>query len=491
MRVVVVGAGLGGLSAACHLAGRGHDVVVVERDTGPGGRAGQLARQGYLFDTGPTVLTMPSILEETFAAAGVDMADVVHISAMDPLYRASFADGSSLCLRPGRQAMVEEIRACCGPHDAEAFPRFAEWLTELYRLEMPAFIERNYDSALDLVRPLGPVLRLVRMGGLRRLASKVADFFEDGRLQRVFTFQAMYAGLSPFEALALYSIVTYMDSIGGVFRVDGGMHSIATGLAAAAEKAGATLRYESPADRILLSRITDGVARGVLLESGETIRADAVVCNPDLPAVYRLLLPGLSPPRRSRVGRYSPSAVVWHAGVRGGLPPDTAHHNIHFGRSWDRSFRALLDEGRRMPDPSFLVTVPTVDEPSLAPPGRHTLYVLEPVPNLDAPIDWTTERARAYEQLVGRVASMGYPVDVEVEAFVDPADWERAGMERGTPFALAHRFSQSGPFRPGNMDRRIPGVVFVGSGTVPGVGVPMVLISGRLAADRVESMATR
>jgi phytoene desaturase len=176
---------------------------------------------------------------------------------------------------------------------------------------------------------------------------------------------------------------------------------------------------------------------------------------------------------------------VWHAGVRGDLPPEAAHHNIHFGHEWAGSFRALLDDGTCMPDPSILVSVPTVSDPGAAPEGAHTLYVLEPVPNLDGQVDWRRERGRRRADLESRVAALGYPVDVETEALWDPTDWEREGMARGTPFALSHRFFQSGPFRPANLERRAPGVVFTGSGTVPGVGVPMVLLSGRLAAERV------
>jgi phytoene desaturase len=171
--------------------------------------------------------------------------------------------------------------------------------------------------------------------------------------------------------------------------------------------------------------------------------------------------------------------------VRGTPPSEAAHHNIHFGDAWGAAFRALFREGRRMPDPSLLVTVPTVSDPALAPPGRMLLSVLEPVPNLDGRVDWSAERRRLGDELAGRAAALGYPTDSEVEALHDPRDWARLGMERGTPFALSHRFLQSGPFRPNNVDPRAPGLVFTGSTTVPGVGVPMVLLSGRLAAERV------
>jgi phytoene desaturase len=488
VQVVIVGAGLGGLSAACHLAGAGHDVTVVERDNVPGGRAGRLTLGGYRFETGPTVLTMPGLIDECFSAAGTDRHDFMQLAPVDPMYRACFADGSELRVLHGREAMAAEIRTVCGPTEAASFHRFCDWLTDLHDVEMPNFIDRNFDSPVDLMRPLRPGLELLRLGGFGRLAGKLRSFFQDERLHRVFGFQSMYAGLAPYEALALYGVITYMDSVEGVYVPEGGMHALPVALAAAAEKAGVEFRFGTDVERIVLQNGSTGRVRGVRLADGELIGADAVVCNPDLPAAYRLLLPGLSAPRVARRGNYSPSCVVWHVGVRGQLPSEAAHHNIHFGREWDGAFKAILKDGVRMPDPSILVTIPTVDDPELAPEGSHTLYVLEPTPNLDGKVDWTTERARVRDELAQRVKALGYPLDIEVEAVVDPVDWERQGMERGTPFALSHRFLQTGPFRPGNVDRRAPGLVFTGSGTVPGVGVPMVLISGKLAAERVSAL---
>jgi phytoene desaturase len=221
------------------------------------------------------------------------------------------------------------------------------------------------------------------------------------------------------------------------------------------------------------------------------VPADAVIANPDLPVAYRTLLPGTPMPLMARRGSYSPSAVVWHVGVRGDLPAGTEHHNIHFGQDWDGAFRAILRDGVRMPDPSLLVSVPSLHEPTMAPEGAHALYVLEPTPNLDGTVDWTRERSRARDDLFAHLDRLGYPTAIEVEELVDPLDWEAQGMERGTPFALSHRFRQTGPFRPGNLEKRAPGLVFAGSGTIPGVGVPMVLVSGMLAAQRVEAMGAR
>jgi phytoene desaturase len=489
MRVVVVGAGLAGLSAACHLRGAGHDVLVLERDPTAGGRAHDLHRDGFRFDAGPTVFTMPELVDDCFRALGADPRQYLQVTPVDPLYRTTFADGSVLHVRRGRDAMAAEIAEVCGPGEAAAFHRFADWLTELYTLEMPTFIDRNFDSPLDLARPLGPALNLLRLGGLRRLSAKISDYFTDERLQKVFGFQSLYAGVAPYEALAVYCIITYMDSIAGVYHPVGGMQAVPASLAAALVDHGVEFRYDTAVERILLAGGTSGRVKGVRTVDGEVITADAVVCNPDLPVAYRTLLPGTPMPLQARRGTYSPSCVLWHVGVKGLPENDAAHHNIHFGGDWNGAFKALLDDGVRMPDPSLLVSVPTIDEPDMAPAGNSVLYVLEPCPNLDGRVDWTTELPRARDELGQRIAALGYPTDIVTETIIDPLEWERRGMERGTPFALAHKFFQSGPFRPNNITRHAPGLVFTGSGTVPGVGVPMVLISGRLAAERVARLS--
>jgi len=487
VRVVVVGAGLGGLSAACHLAGRGHEVVVLERSDQPGGRVAVVREGGYTLDVGATVLTMTGILADVFTAAGSSLEDHLTLERVDPMYRATFPDREPILVRHGQAAMTEEIRAKCGAGEAEAFGRFCRWLNELYELELPNFIDRNFDSPLDLAWPLGPLVGLVRTGALRKLSSVVDGFFADDRLRKLFSFQAMYAGLSPFDALAVYGVITYMDTVEGVFFPQGGMNAVGRGLADAAIKAGATIRYDTEVERILRRPGASGAVRGVRLADGEVVVADAVVANPDLPVAYRTLAPDLPMPRVARRGEYSPSCALWVAGVHGELPADAAHHNVHFGGQWQEAFEALLRSGTRMPDPSILVTSHSHSDPSLAPAGGSTLYVLEPTPNLDGRIDWHTDRGWVRQTMIDRVRSYGYPVDdVRVERFYDPTDWERMGMERGTPFGISHRFFQTGPFRPNNVERRAPGLYFVGSSTIPGVGVPMVLLSGRLAANRVE-----
>ena len=325
--------------------------------------------------------------------------------------------------------------------------------------------------------------RLLRTGAFRRLGSVVAERFRDDRLRRLFSFQAMYAGLPPSRALAIYAVITYMDSVEGVYFPEGGMAAVPAAMALAAEKAGAEFRYGTTVSEVL--RSPTGRVAGVLADDGEQLLADAVVCTLDLPTAYERLLPDLPKPRVVRKGKYSPSAVVWHVGVRGIPAAGTTHHNIHFGAEWDSAFDALIDQGRLMPDPSRLVTVPSLTDPELAPSGASTLYVLEPVPHLGGEVDWHRERGPMRERLADFVSTQGYPVDIVTEELVTPLEWQAQGMAAGTPFALAHTFAQTGPFRPPNLERRLPGLVFAGSGTVPGVGIPMVLVSGRLAAERV------
>jgi phytoene desaturase len=484
--VVVIGAGLAGLSAACYLVGRGYDVCVVEREELPGGRAGVLDRDGFTFDTGPAVLTMPHLIEDAIRAAsrdfGADLHELLQMRRLDPAYRACFADGSAIHVRSSREAMRDEIAQTCGGVDAAAFDSFVDWLRKLYRLEMPNFIDRNYDSPLGLLSSPYALAQLVQLGAFGRLGAAVRKRFADPRLHRLFSFQAMYAGLSPESALALYAVITYMDTIEGVWFPEGGIHAVPAIMAQVAEKAGATFRYGDPVETILRSPTTR--LAGVRTRSGARIMADAVVCTLDLPTAYQQLLGDLRPPRSARRGRYSPSAVVWHVGVRGVPNSPIAHHNIHFGEEWSTSFDAL-SQGRLMPDPSRLVSIPSLDDSTMAPPGCSTLYLLEPVPNLDSKINWSTEAKPLRDRLHAFLATHGYPSEAITEHLVTPTDWQAQGMAAGTPFALAHTFGQTGPFRPSNVERRLPGMFFAGSGTVPGVGVPMVLISGKLAASRV------
>lgn len=485
-RVVIVGAGFGGLAAGIRLATAGVAVTMLEREPGPGGRAGRLERDGYRFDTGPSVLTMPALLAELFALAGEDLRDHLTLERLDPAYRASFHDGSVLQVRGSVEGMATEVAQVCGPAEADRFVRLVARLRELYEAEYATFIDRNFGSPLDLARPMA-MLRLLRLGGFRRLHPLVASILRDWRLIRLFTFQSMYAGMSPYEALGVYAVIAYMDVVEGVYAARGGVAAVSAALGTLAARVGVHVRYGQPVEAV---EVADGRAVAVRTTSGERITADVVVLNPDLPAAYRELLPAEAAPRRVSRLRYSPSCVVVHLGLDRRLR-GAAHHNIHFAEQYRASFDDLL-AGRMQRDPSWFLSVPTVSDPSLAPPGGEVGFWLLPAPNLDGDdIAWDQQAPRELARAQRGLAAAGYGPVAEATVtseVVTPQDWARQGMAAGTPFASSHRFLQTGPFRPANVAPKIGGVVFTGSGTTPGVGVPMVLVSGKLAAERAMSM---
>jgi len=478
--VVIVGAGLAGLSAALRLAGAGRKVTVLERESVPGGRNGLLKKDGYSFDTGPSVLTMPSLINDAFNCVGEDMKDWLELTPLTPLYRAFYADGSQLDVHADTNEMEAEIAKHISSTEAAGYRRYVEFVTKLYKYEMNDFIDRNIDSPLNLLTP--NLARLIALGGFRRLSPKVNQFMKDPRLQKVYSFQAMYAGVSPQQALAIYAVIAYMDSVNGVFFPKGGMHAVPRALAAAAQKHGVVFKYNTTVTNV---EVSNGRAKAVITESGERYECDAVILNPDLPVAYRELL-GKSPVTIKRL-KYSPSCVTLLVGSSKKYD-FAAHHNIHFGHSWDGVFDELIKKKQLMSDPSILVTVPTHDDPDLAPAGKHSYYILFPTPNLDSDIDWKKQAGPYRDQMIKTIEERGYAGfgdSIETEVMTTPLDWKNQGMEMGAPFASAHTFFQTGPFRPRNMAQGIENVVFAGSGTQPGVGVPMVLISGRLAAERI------
>ncbi|QXJ22244.1 phytoene desaturase [Actinomadura graeca] len=484
--VVVVGAGLSGLSAAVHLAARGREVVVVEARDEPGGCCGSADAGPYRFDTGPSVLTMPGTLGSVFGAAGVDMEDVLPLRRLDPFYRLAFHDGSRLDVVDGAHRMADNVRALCGPGEAARYLRFRERLGAMFEAEWSSFIDADMTRLRDMARPYA-LLKLAAAGGFRRLDRFVARHLTDERLIRAHTFQALYVGLAPSKALAIYAVVAHMDTVGGVYFPSGGMRAIPRALADVAEKAGAGFRYGVRAERIETD--ASGVT-AVRLETGERLRAGHVVVAADLMRARGGLLPGdAADGWRTRRPRYSPSCMVLHFGLDR-RPPGQAHHTLHFGREWEATFSALA-AGRPQPDPSLLVTCPGEDDAASEDgdggAGAYpTLSVLEPAPNLATGADWDDLAPRLERRLLGRLDELGYgDLSAAPRITFDPPGWARLGHSAGTPFALDHRFRQTGWFRPQGRYRRVPGLHAAGMYTAPGVGVPPALISGRLAAGRI------
>ncbi|WP_100498425.1 phytoene desaturase family protein [Geodermatophilus chilensis] len=482
-RVVVVGAGLAGLSAALRLRGAGREVTVVERGPGPGGRAGRIEERDYALDTGPSVFTAPELVADTLAAVGEELEDRLQLVPLETTYRAQFADGSHLDVHADVGAFAAEVEALCGPAEAAALRRYLADLAELYRLQLSTFIDRNLDTPLDLLGP--ELVQLVRRGGFGRLSNHVARFFTDDRLRRLFSFQALYAGVSPYRAIAAYAVIAQLDIGAGVWHPVGGIAAVPRALAAAAADAGVGFRFDAGVRELEVggSRVT-----GVLLDDGERLPADAVVVTVDRPET---LVPGF---RRVRRPVYSPSCVAVHVGVRSEVPGQ-AHHTISFGAAWREVFAELTRDGSPMADPSLLVSMPSVTDRSLAPEGGQVLSIVAPTPNLDPhsggnpDLDWTTLGPRYRDEVLTVLEERGWTGltgAIEVEHVDTPLTWAAQGMAAGTPFALAHTFGQTGPFRTPTLPRRGPeNVVLAGSSVQPGVGVPMVVISGRLAAERI------
>ena len=502
-RVVVVGAGLAGLAAALHLRGAGRDVTVLERADTVGGRVGVHRGPGYEIDNGATVLTMPELIDDALGAVGADrrsVRPVLRTTLLSPAYHARFADGSTLDVHSDPDRMAEEITRLCGPDEARRYRRLRTWLADVFDAEFDRFMDASFDSPLDLVSSPGALrdlARLLRLGGFGRLGAQVGRRITDPRLRRVFTFQALYAGVAPSRALAVYGAIAHMDTSLGVYAVEGGMRSIARAMADALVTAGG---------RVELGREVSGLdfagsrVEAVRTTDGARLPCDAVVLTPDTPVVDSWL-----PRRPRRPVRAAPSAVVLHGSIPTTVSDAWAarhHHVIDFGAEWDRTFTEITrtrGRGRLMSDPSLLITRPALSDPGqrFARDGdeHEPLSVLAPCPNLDsAPLPWPTLAGPYRDELLGVLEDRGYKGVAEgfrVDRIDTPQTWLDLGMQAGSPFAAAHVFRQTGPFRRRNLDPRYPNVVLAGSATVPGVGVPTVLLSGRLAAERLGVPRTR
>lgn len=491
MHIGIIGAGLAGLSAALHLTGAGHRVTVVERDEQPGGRAGTTTARSadgraHLVDPGASVLTMPELVFNALTAGGLTRADAE----------------SKLDLLPVRPAYAGRFPALPGhdrpsvlhvPDDLDTPEHFA-WQRAMFDAAYPRFIAgdaalRSYANPRDLAA-LG---RIIRLGALNSMQREVDRRVGDERARRMLTFQALYAGVSPAAARAVYAVISHMDVGLGVWYPRAGMGRIAEVMAEQVRRAGGTvllghevLGLDGRRGRVTGLRARSGSAGGP--ERTERLAFDAVVVTADAPVADRLLAPlGARPPRR-RV-RLSPSAVVAHLVVDPDLQqhwPTQAHHTLDFGAAWERTFAeitATRGRGRLMSDPSFLITRPAITTGESGP-----VSVLAPCPNLEsAPLDWDSIGDEYVHGVLGALAARGYRgIDrAEVLRIDTPADWARQGLSAGTPFAAAHTLTQTGPLR---RPQRVPGIgnaVLAGSLTHPGVGVPPALISGRLAAEAV------
>jgi phytoene desaturase len=489
-RLAMVGAGVGGLAAAARLAHAGFDVQVYEKSDGPGGRCGKLEVDGFTFDTGPTLLLMPEVLEETFRVVGRDMKDYVELVRCDPNYRIHFRDDSQVTFSTDLVDMSRELESI----EPGSFSKYLSFLAvgqNQYQTSLDRFVGRNFDSLLDFLTP-GNIKKVFEIKAHKFMYSEVSNYFQDPRLRAAMTFQTMYLGISPYESPAVYGLLPYTELAVGIWFPKGGMHAIPVALEKLCRDLGVTFHYGKSVQRIV---IEGGQAKGLLLEGGELVAADAVVCNADLPWAYRNLIdPKETALKGAAEMKYTSSAFMLYLGTTKRFP-GLLHHNVFFGGDYKASFDDIFKKFKVPDDPSFYVNVPNRTDGSLAPEGGDSVYILVPVPHRHATVDWAVEGPKVRAKVFKRLAELGV-ADLEqhiaVERHWTPDDYEfKLNLERGSAFGLSHNFFQVGPFRPTNQDRKVNNLFFVGASTQPGTGLPMVMLSARLVAERVHHWAAK
>ncbi len=486
--VAVIGAGLGGLSAAIRLRAAGAEVDVFEARNQPGGRASQLrSPQGHVFDTGPTLLLMLDPLRDLFQSTGRRLEDYLDVRLIDPSYRVFFADGTEFDSSVNLPTMLREIKEKIGEVEAENYFSFFQYLSALYRETVSRFVDRNFDSIGDFIN-LRSLQVLTRYRMLQRLYSRVSRHFSDERLRMMFSFQSMYLGISPFEAPSVYSVVTYMESGEGIWFPMGGLHAVPRALEKLALELGVRIHYEKGVERI---EVSDGQAKTLLLKDGTRFEAGAVVANADLPYVYRNLVGEADRPHwnNERIGKLqnSSSTYMLYLGVNKQYDK-LLHHNVFFGEDYRGALDDIFHRGRIPQDIAFYVNIPNRTDASLAPPGHDAVYVLVPVPHQGAEIDWKVEAPKLRAEVFRRLREKGFDLEPHIvwEQEYTPETWENDYfLHQGAAFGLSHNFMQSAFFRPKNRSEDIGNLYFAGASTTPGNGIPMVLISGKLAAARL------
>lgn len=486
--IALVGAGVGGLSAAARLAADGFAVTVYEQGAGPGGRCGRIADRGFAFDTGPTLLLMPEVLEETFAVCGRRLRDYLTLHRCDPNYRIHFRDGSAVTFTTELTAMAQELERV-EPGSSQRYLEFLAQGQVQYRTSVDRFVGRNFDH-LGQFLTLGNLRQVLRVRAHRKMYGEVSRFFRDERLRAALSFQTMYLGISPYDAPAVYGLLPYTELGMGIWYPAGGMYELPLALERLCRELGVTFHYRTPVARIAC----DGArATGVVLRDGRHVAADVVLCNADLPWAYRNLLDPATTrlPRAERL-RYTSSAFMLYLGVSRPVP-QLLHHNVFFGRDYRGSFEDIFRRFRVPEDPSFYVNVASRTDPGCAPAGGDAVYVLVPVPHRHQELDWRVEAPRLRAKVLRRLAEIGCE-DVERHVVVEhqrtPDDWAtELNLELGSAFGLSHDFFQVGPFRPKNQDPRVRNLFFVGASTQPGTGLPMVMLSARLVAERIRAHA--
>ncbi|MBD3184333.1 phytoene desaturase [Candidatus Poribacteria bacterium] len=484
---IVIGAGIGGLSTAARLARLGCRVTILEKNSIPGGRTGIIERDGHRFDTGPTLFLMPEIFAETYESLGENMEDHLDLIRIDPTYKVHFHDGTKLNITGDLKSMFDQLESI-EPGSFEAFLRFTEEGYRNYHLSLKHFVGRNFRSWLEYLSPSNFPL-VIRIKALAKHYNNTSKFFKDSRLRAGFSFQNMYLGLSPYDAMATYSLLQYTEAVQGVWYPRGGMYEVVETLTDIAQGLGVKFHYDSSVAKI---NVEGSKATGVTLENGEKVESDAIIANADLPYVYSELLPDKNKAKRLYRKKYSSSAIMFYWGIKGTRPEQLQHHNVfladnNYRESFDKIFRDLT-----LPDdPSFYVCSPSRTDDSCAPPDGDSLLVLVPVGHIneETPQDWDAIRDKARNKVFAKLESIGIKnleKYIAFEEIIEPTDYrDYLNLAKGSAFGLSHNLFQVGYLRPHNRHDRYKNLYFVGASTHPGGGLPMVLISARLVVERI------
>lgn len=493
-RIVVIGSGFGGLAAAIRLAVRGHQVTLVERRDQPGGRAYVYRHDGFTFDGGPTVITAPWMISDLFELAGRNLADVVSLVPVDPFYRIFFPDGEHFDYVGDRDRMDAAIRAFTAfPEDGDGYARFLAMSERIFDKGFTDLATTPFLRPTDMLR-VAP--DLIRLESYRTVYGMVSKFVKDERLRQVLSFHPLLVGGNPFQTTSIYTLIHHLEREWGVWFAMGGTGAIVDAMVQLFADLGGTLRLNADVGEI----IVDGRrATGVRLVDGEELAADIVVCNADVAGAYQRLLPAASrrkyTDRRLDRMRYSMSLVVIYFGTDRryrDLPGNRlAHHNIILGPRYKGLLADIFKHKVLADDFSLYLHMPTITDPSLAPPTGETFYVLAPVPHLGGETDWE-RAARPYRDRIIQFLEERYLPDLSShivsEHMIDPRHF--AGDLRsylGSAFSVEPILTQSAWFRPHNRSEELDNLYFVGAGTHPGAGLPGVLSSAKIADDLIDA----
>lgn len=481
-RAVVIGSGFGGLAAAIRLQARGYQTTLLEMRDKPGGRAYVYEQDGFKFDAGPTIITLPFLVDELFALAGKKTSDYVRMVPCHPYYRIIFHDGRVFDYTGDESHLVEEIKKF-NPGDVEGYRRFLAKTKKLFDRGFTDLADQPFSSIWDMVK-VSP--DLIRLGAHESVFKLVARHIKDPYLQQVFSFNPLLIGGNPFQSSSIFAMIHYLEREWGIHSVMGGTGALVNALVRIFEDMGGTLHCSARVDRIVVER---GKVRGVQVK-GAFFPAEVVVSNADVANTYlKLIEPkwrGKWTDRRVKNMRYSMSLFVVYFGTNRTYP-DLAHHTILLGAR----YRELLDDIFRhkilASDFSLYLHTPTRTDPTLAPPGCETFYVLSPVPNLQGDIDWEREKERYADAILASLEKHCPDLRKHIvtrriltpENFLNDLD-----SYAGSAFSFEPVLTQSAWFRPHNVSEDVEGLYFAGAGTHPGAGVPGVLSSAKLL-DRV------